>query len=186
MVMHTVHVDPRVTRTREKVLEVVRSILDEGGPTSVTYSAVAKTAGVGRQTLYNHWSTPEQMIRDAALEGYNGGFPTHVVDAEDAIRQWLTSLAGALEERRRVAAISSLIAVALHGPDGDDALREMVLDRIDAFDELLSTIGLSCSPEIYARMAGPLQFQVLIARQPITTEMIDRIAVSLAPELTPR
>ena len=90
MVMHTVHVDPRVTRTREKVLEVVRSILDEGGPTSVTYSAVAKTAGVGRQTLYNHWSTPEQMIRDAALEGYNGGFPTHVVDAEDAIRQGRT------------------------------------------------------------------------------------------------
>ncbi len=53
MVMHTVHVDPRVTRTREKVLEVVRSILDEGGPTSVTYSAVAKTAGVGRPMLVN-------------------------------------------------------------------------------------------------------------------------------------
>jgi AcrR family transcriptional regulator len=180
------HEDPRVTRTREKVLEVVRDIMVAEGPLAVSYSAVAKAAGVGRQTLYNHWATPEEMIRDAAVEGYTGGYPAEVSSAEDAVRQWLQSLAGALADPRRVAALSSLIAVALQGPDAESALRAMVVGRCAAFNELLSTIGLSCSADTYVRMVGPLQFRVLLAREPITDDLIESIAVSIAPELTPR
>jgi AcrR family transcriptional regulator len=175
-----------VTRTKEKVLDVVREIMVTEGPLSVSYSAVAKASGVGRQTLYNHWSTPEEMIRDAAVEGYTGGFPVEVSSGEDAVRQWLRSLAGALSDPSRVAAISSLVAIALQGDEAESALRAMVADRVAVFDELLSTIGLSCTPETYARMVGPLQFQVLIAREPITDALIDSTAAAIAPELTPR
>lgn len=184
--MQTTHEDPRVTRTREKVLEVVGAILEDDGPMAVSYSAVAKAAGVGRQTLYNHWSTPEEMVRDAALEGYRGGYPTEVTSGEDAARQWLRSLAGAMSERRRVAALSSLIAVALQGAEAETVLRDMVLDRMESFDRLLATIGLTCSRETYARMVGPLHFQTLVARQPVTDDLIEQIARSIAPELRPR
>jgi hypothetical protein len=35
------------------------------------------------------------------------------------------------------------------------------------------------------RIVGPLQFQVLIARVPVSDELIDDIAASMAPELSP-
>ena len=184
--MQPTHEDPRVTRTRQKVLEVVREIMDERGPLAVSYSSVAKAAGVGRQTLYNHWATPDEMIRDAAVEGYDGGYPTEVTSGEDAIRQWLHSLRGATAEPRRRSTLSGLVAVAAGGGDSEVALRTMVQDRVRAFNEVLAQLDLVCSPETYARIVGPLQFQVLIARVPVTDELIDDIAESMAPELTPR
>jgi AcrR family transcriptional regulator len=179
----TRHEDPRVTRTKERVLEVVRDLLVSHGPMGVTYSAVAKSAGVGRQTLYNHWASPSEMIRDAATEGYTGGFPTDASSGEDAIRQWLTSLAGALSDPRRAAAVAALIGVAARGAGEEDTLRRMVAARCAAFNGLLAPIGLRCSTDLYARMVGPLHFQALQAGHPITAELIDSIAASLASEL---
>lgn len=179
------HEDPRVTRTKERVLDVVRDLLVSHGPMGVTYSAVAKAAGVGRQTLYNHWSTPSEMIRDAATEGYGGGYPASAASGEDAIRQWLTSLAGALSDRRRVAAVAALIAIAWHGGREEDTLPRMVETRCAAFNELLEPIGLACPSDLYARMVGPLHFQVLQAGRPISEELVDDLATSLAPELVP-
>ncbi len=164
---------------------MVGDLLVSVGPMGVTYSAVAKAAGVGRQTLYNHWATPSEMIRDAAIEGYGGGFPVSVHSGEDAARQWLTSLAGALSEPRRLAALSALIAIGAGGGQDAQTLSAMVAARCAAFNELLSTIGLSCSAATYARMVGPLHFQALQARQPITAELIDTIARDVAPELEP-
>ncbi len=174
-----------MTRTKERVLDVVGDLLVQVGPLGVTYSAVAKSAGVGRQTLYNHWASPSEMIRDAAIEGYRGGYPVEVCSAEDAARQWLTSLAGALAEPRRLAALSALIAVAARGGGDEETLRQMVAGRRRAFDELLATIGLSCPSATYARMVGPLHFQALQAREPITQELIDHIAGDVAPEMVP-
>lgn len=180
------HEDPRVTRTKERVLDVVRDLLVSHGPMGVTYSTVAKAAGVGRQTLYNHWDSPSEMIRDAAIEGYTGGFPTSASSGEDAIRQWLRSLAGALSDPQRVAAVAvaALIGVAARGAgEEEDVLRRMVATRCAAFNELLAPIGLCCSTDVYARMVGPLHFQALQAGHPITDELIDSIAASLAGEL---
>ena len=172
-----------MTRTKERVLDVVRDLLASHGPMGVTYSTVAKAAGVGRQTLYNHWDSPSEMIRDAATEGYTGGFPTSASSGEDAIRQWLTSLAGALSDPRRVAAVAALIGVAARGTGEQDVRRAMIATRRAAFNELLSPIGLCCSAEVYARMVGPLHFQALQAGHPITEQLIDSIAGSLADEL---
>jgi AcrR family transcriptional regulator len=45
----------RVERTRARVIEAARQLVDEGGPAAVTYSALAERSGVGRATLYRHW-----------------------------------------------------------------------------------------------------------------------------------
>ena len=62
----------------------------------------------------------------------------------------------------------------------------MIEGRIDVLNDLLEPLGLSCSPRTYARLVGPLQFTALIARQPITDELIDEIARDLAPQLDRR
>jgi hypothetical protein len=125
------------------------------------------------------------MIQDAAIEGYLGGFPTEAGSAEDAIRRWLHGVSGAMAERRRLAGISSLIALAPHTPESETALREWVESRVAAFNELIAPLGLTCSAATYARIVGPVQFQVMLARRPVTDELVDAIATSMAGELEP-
>lgn len=177
------HADPRVTRTKAKVLGVVRSILEQHGPTAVTYSAVAQASGVGRQTLYNHWATPEEMIIDAAREHDGESSPIEAGSIGEATDRWLHQIAGALADRHRHAELSSLIALAPNSPTSESALREMIGSHCATFNDALAPLGTSCPAETYARMVGPLYFQVLLAREPVSEELIDAIATSMTREL---
>lgn len=57
--------DPRVTRTRKDVTTVALAILLEQGWSAVTHSAVAKKSGYSRATIYGHWPTQIDLVRDA-------------------------------------------------------------------------------------------------------------------------
>jgi len=57
-------VDPRVERTRAQVLAAAHRLLQTGGPTAVTYSALTRESGVGRATIYRHWPTLDTLWPD--------------------------------------------------------------------------------------------------------------------------
>ncbi|WP_229899233.1 TetR/AcrR family transcriptional regulator, partial [Streptomyces capoamus] len=54
--------NPRVRRTRDRVLVVARELLADVGPTALTYSLLAERGKVTRQTLYRHWPTREALL----------------------------------------------------------------------------------------------------------------------------
>lgn len=56
--------DPRVERTREKVLTAAHELLRKSGPGGLSYSAVAELSGVGRATLYRHWPDMDSLLHD--------------------------------------------------------------------------------------------------------------------------
>lgn len=171
--------DPRVARTRERVLSAVRELLVADGPMAVTHSAVARSAGVGRQTVYNHWPSREALVVDATLEGYEGGYPEAVVSLADAIRQWLSSLGGAMADPERIAALANLISFAFHDENSRRSLRDLGRDRLDAFNELVAPLGAACSGEDYARIVGPVFYQLLVARAPVTQSLIEATIASI-------
>jgi len=61
-------VDPRVERTRSRVLSAAHRLLQTGGPTAVTYSALTRESGVGRATIYRHWPTLDRLWPDLVKE----------------------------------------------------------------------------------------------------------------------
>ncbi|MDO6966010.1 TetR/AcrR family transcriptional regulator [Rhizobium alvei] len=54
-------------RTRAELLRAAREILEKGGRPSV--AEAADQAGISRATAYRYFSTPEDMINEAALDG---------------------------------------------------------------------------------------------------------------------
>ena len=56
--------DPRVERTREKVLAAAHELLRDHGPGGLSYSALAESSGVGRATLYRHWPDIDSLLTD--------------------------------------------------------------------------------------------------------------------------
>lgn len=58
--------DRRILRTRQAVFDAAERLLFDGGPTALTYSALAAEAGVGRATLYRHWPTIDDLWSEIA------------------------------------------------------------------------------------------------------------------------
>ena len=55
--------------TRQRIIDATLTLMLEHGLSGVTMTAVADTAGVARQTLYNHFPDVEQIVA-AALEAH--------------------------------------------------------------------------------------------------------------------
>lgn len=56
--------DPRVVRSRNKILRAATELLVESGPRSVTVDAVVERSGVAKTTLYRHWPSREALLVD--------------------------------------------------------------------------------------------------------------------------
>jgi AcrR family transcriptional regulator len=57
--------DPRALRTREKVLSAAYDLLTEIGFWSVTIEHISERSGVARSTIYRHWTTRDEILREA-------------------------------------------------------------------------------------------------------------------------
>jgi AcrR family transcriptional regulator len=57
--------DPRPHRTRNTALAAARRLLLEEGLEAVTHLRVATAAGLGRKTIYRHWPTKTELLRDS-------------------------------------------------------------------------------------------------------------------------
>jgi len=56
---------PRVERSKAVILEATLALLAEEGVGGLTVDAVAARAGVGKATVYRHWSSRADLIVDA-------------------------------------------------------------------------------------------------------------------------
>ena len=56
---------PRVERSKAAILEATLDLLAEEGVGGLTVDAVAARAGVGKATVYRHWSSRAELIVDA-------------------------------------------------------------------------------------------------------------------------
>ncbi len=58
-------VDPRVERSRAVILSAALAVLGEIGYGGLTIEAVAARAGVGKSTIYRHWTGKLDLVEDA-------------------------------------------------------------------------------------------------------------------------
>ena len=56
---------PRVERSKAVIIEATLALLAEEGVGGLTVDAVAARAGVGKATLYRHWSSRAELILEA-------------------------------------------------------------------------------------------------------------------------
>jgi AcrR family transcriptional regulator len=167
--------DPRIDRTRQHVLACAREILLAQGADAVTYSEVGRVARVSRNTLYRHWPTREQLLVDLTMSYYatqEGEASAEV----DSVAGFLQSVRANLDEPGYVPGLSLLISRADHDPDIAQALRHVAQLR----QETLSKVTGPLTDAAFALIVGPLLFQAVIARRPVTDEFLDELAAASA------
>lgn len=69
--------DPRVARTRARVLAAAWTLLEKHGRAAVTHLRVAKESGVGRASIYRHWPTTDLLVGETLVfHDFKFEFPT--------------------------------------------------------------------------------------------------------------
>ena len=133
--------NPRVRRTRERILAAARELLSEVGPAGLTYSLLAERAGVTRQTLYRHWPARPALLLGLILEGADGGYPEPGADPAAVAAAWLASLRDGLRDPARRIAVLGVAAQADSDPDSAQALAQLTEYGRAALNELLEPSG---------------------------------------------
>lgn len=123
--------DPRVARTRERVLAAARQLVLSQGLSSVTHLALERRSGVARRTIYRHWPTVDSLLYDTLT---STNFPRGERTGE--IRSDLIAHLDAL----RVALVDGPLAYVLH------ALGERAALDPDLADVRAQLIDEGCAP----------------------------------------
>jgi AcrR family transcriptional regulator len=172
-IRHPALENPRVQRTRSRILTTARELLAEAGPAGLTYSRLAERAGVTRQTLYRHWPARSGLLVDLILEGPEVGYPQPGSDPRAVATAWLVSLRAGLTDPAARAAVLAVTAEADHDPDCARALEGIAADRLAALNDLLAPSGYRLTAADYMLLTGPLLARLFFERGEVTSGFLD-------------
>lgn len=187
-----VRADPRVERTRAKVLSAAAELLREVGFADVTIEQISGRSGVSRSTMYRHWNTREEILSEAfsvvALAAPVGS-DTAQTDLREDLRRYVRVFADGLEHAWGRAA-ASLAMAALDDPaqrliiatftDGYARDVELLLLRAVERGEAVAAFDPA---EVADRLVAPLFHRYLFRHLPLdeafVTAQADRVTASL-------
>ncbi|MGH3378776.1 MAG: TetR/AcrR family transcriptional regulator [Actinoallomurus sp.] len=167
--------DPRVARSRARVLDAVASLLVEAGVRGVTVDAVMARSGVARATVYRHWPTRQELV----LAGLRHLLPPPAprTAVEGTLAERLAGLLGELTRQMAVEpwahAVPALLDAARREPEIAAATARFVADRQAPLRAVLDEAaadgtlpGLDVETAL-ALLLGPFVYRRLITSEPL-------------------
>jgi AcrR family transcriptional regulator len=145
-------VDPRVVRTRNDILRTTLQVLLDEGWDAVTHQHVAKVAGYSKATVYNHWRSRADLVRDAFMRLRD--MPHHVPtgDLRTDLIEEVTTFRTGMEEQRLDRALCALVNLTDAAPDLDEVRIRLVTDGEHVVRELLASVLEGSELEAATRM----------------------------------
>ena len=178
--------DPRIARTRERVLRSATDLLVEGGPWAVTVDAVVTRSGVAKSTIYRHWeSRDELLVEILASCAPEIGTPAPELSAVEALREVVRSVAAVLRDPDRGRAVPMLLMLKSQLKGAADLEAELENNQIELIDDLLArgvreeVLRDGLDPHLVAALLfGPMLFADLTDMVPLTDEFADALVDS--------
>lgn len=174
--------DMRIRRSRATVLAVTTEILFERGFAGATVDEIALRSGVAKTTIYRHWPTRTDLLREACM---SIGTPLDVPDTGSLVGDLtalVTNLAQLLRTEQWTSVLPSVIDAAERDPDiaaiysrlqeGYSAPFRSVIKRACERGELPRTTDGAL---LVAALTGPLFYRRWFSREPLTSVFATRI-----------
>ena len=176
------NLDGRVRRSRATVLAATAELLFERGFAGTSVDEVSRRSGVAKTTIYRHWPTRTDLLRDACS---TVGTPLEIPDAgtyEADVTALLMNLSHLLRSAKWTSVLPSVIDAAERDPeiaqmysklqDGYSAPLRFVIQRAIQRDELPKTTDIDV---LIAAFTGPLFYRRWFSREPLTQSFVKQI-----------
>lgn len=180
------NVDPRVARSRARLLDAATELLVDGGPRAVTVDAVAEESGVAKSTLYRHFPSRTDLL--VAVLNHNAPKLGPISTSDDfatALRSLVRSAAATMADPDWARIAPALLSLKNTVPDVrelSEAERSAQLEQLRRLIELGQAEGLVPDGTDPGRTANLLIGPLVMA---MLHESLDDIE-SLADEITDR
>lgn len=129
--------DPRVARSRQRLLAAATDLLVEAGPRAVTVDAVSERSGVAKSTLYRHWDSRQALLIDVMRSNMPHPVePDPSLGFEASLRALVTSVATTLRDPEWARILPAMISLKQTMPelqelsDSDNEDKLAVLSRV--------------------------------------------------------
>jgi AcrR family transcriptional regulator len=127
--------DPRLARSRTRMLAAATELLVETGVRGVTADAVAERSGVAKSTLYRHWGSVPELLLDVMRANIPEPVPVDLgAGFEAALRWWTDQAIAALSVPDWARILPALLELRSHAPEMADLLEA-------DFDNNLTTVA---------------------------------------------
>jgi AcrR family transcriptional regulator len=178
---------PRSEEARLAILGAAVALVAAGGSAVATMDAIARRAGVSKQTVYRWWSSPAEVLLEALNEG-----AAHIAPLEETgdIRRDLRifmrrSVLGAREPVRHL--LAALMAEAQRDPEFGESFRagflatrrgvmRELLEHAVERGEIASELDLDFLVELFF---AALWYRLLAASGPLDRRFADDLADTL-------
>jgi AcrR family transcriptional regulator len=122
----------RTARVREAVLKAAGDILAAQGFEGLDLAEVARTAGVGKTTVYRRWGTPGALAADLLEDMAEQSLPrSRTGDLDEDLRDNARLVARTLTDPRQGPLFRALIAASLCNAQAAEALHRFYAVRIE-------------------------------------------------------
>lgn len=185
--------DPRVARTRAKVMEAVGRLLQTEGLEAVTFGRITRETGVSRTTLYRHWNSPSALVTDAWAGVAPANEVAHTADLERDLVDVFLSVRDVVDSKTMRRSLPALLAAAqddvligrLHAEFVRDR-REPIVERLEAAvaeGELRADTDVDLLVDL---LSGPLFYRQLMRRQRTSDERVVSMVTAALVDARPR
>jgi AcrR family transcriptional regulator len=180
--------DPRIERSRRVILEAVLEELGEAGYGALTIESVAARAGVGKSTIYRHWSGKLALVEDAFRTLKAQALIPESGSLRDRIVVFLEQVATLVEASTYSACMPALIDAAERDPQvrafhcSFSAERVAVL--VDVLRDAVSRGELrpDTNPELLAdALVGPIVMRRLMFHEPLDPKLVPALVDQVLP-----
>ena len=158
--------DPRIARTLAKVLAATYELLTETGFEHVTIEDISERSGVSRSTLYRHWDTKDDMLRDA-FAAHAVGTEADGPDLRTALRRWTWIFAEGMTQTWGLAMVTVSVS-GLTDPEQHATQQAWYRSMVDAVGTILARAGSDLNPgEVTSALVAPLLHRYLLSRESV-------------------
>jgi AcrR family transcriptional regulator len=179
----------RTARVREAVLQAAGDTLAEKGFDALDLAEIARTAGVGKTTVYRRWGTPGALAADLLDDMAEQSLPrARTGSVYKDLQENARLVIKTLTDPRQGRLFKALIAASLCNEQAAHALHRFYAVRIDEWAGCVTDaiergeLPRGTDPRrVIANVSAPLYYALLNTGEPLDDEAADRaVATALA------
>jgi AcrR family transcriptional regulator len=178
----TNEIDPRIERTRSKVLAATIEVVGERGFSAASIEAIADQSGVARSTIYRHWPNRTGLLLEAVRDLLAQAVHVTLADLRSDLISILTALSASLTTEPIGTIVASLVFEARHDPEIAELRRQFVKQRFGLATEVItSAIARGELPEstdasaMVTDLGAPIFFRGLALGEPSDPAWIESL-----------
>lgn len=180
--------DPRIERSRRVILEAALEELGQVGYGALTIESVAARAGVGKSTIYRHWSGKLALVEDAFRTLKAQALMPESGTVRERVIAFLEQVANLVVESTYSACMPALIEAAERDPQVRAFHCDFSAERLAALVDLLreaveaGELPADAHPELLAdALIGPIVMRRLMFYEPFDPKLVPALVDQILP-----